>query len=66
MVVVVRSFCYGGCCGVLSLWSLLAGPFFMVVVVRSFRYGRCCQVISLWSLLSGHFMVVDTSCEVLL
>ena len=31
MVVVVRSFCYGGCCEVLSLWSLLSGPFIMVV-----------------------------------
>ena len=30
MVVVVRSFCYGGCCEVLSLWSL-SGPFLMVV-----------------------------------
>ena len=48
MVGVVRSFRYGGCCGVLSLWSLLSGPFVMVVVVRSFRYGRCFEVLLPW------------------
>ena len=40
MVVVVRSFCYGGFCKVLLLWWLLLGPFIMMVVVRSF-YGMC-------------------------
>ena len=48
MLVVVRSFCYGGCCEVLSLWWLLWGPFVMMVAVRSFRYGGCCEVLLLW------------------
>ena len=51
MVVVVRSFRYGRCCQVVSLWWLLSGPFMMVVVVKSFRYGGCCEVLSLWWLL---------------
>ena len=37
VVVVVRSFRYGGCCELLSLWWLSRGSFVMVVV-RSFRY----------------------------
>ena len=57
MVVVVRSFWYGRCCKVFSLWSLLSGRFVMAVVVRSFCYGRCFQVLSLWSL-SGPFIMV--------
>ena len=48
MVVVLRSFCHGGCCEVLLLWSLLSGPFVMVVVLRSFCRGGCCEVLPLW------------------